>query len=100
MPGIRYTFLLLSLLLLIVNPCVPEPTERENSLDLHGRGDEKDVTPEDELPAENHQISINHEQANGLGSKEETKQKDESPVRSELTNIISLLFVRMYLSFP
>lgn len=86
MPGIRFTFSLLFLLLLIVNPCVPEPTEREKSLDLHDRGGEGDVTPEDETPAENHQISINHEQAEGHGSNEEAKQKDESSVRSELTN--------------
>lgn len=85
MSGVRLTFLLLSLLLLIVNPCVPEPTEKENSLKLHDRGGEGDVTPEDETPAENHQISINHEQADGLGSNEETKQKDESSFRSEIT---------------
>lgn len=94
MPGVRFTFLLLSLLLLIVNPCVPEPTEREKSLDQHDSGGEGDVTPED-TPADHNQISVNHEQAEGLGSNEEAKQKDESSVRSEPTNTDhSLLCVR------
>lgn len=84
MTGVSHTVLLLSLLLLIVNPCVPERTERENSLDLHERDDEGDVNHTDDTPAENQQTLIKHEQEDG--SNEKTKQKDGPSVRSELTN--------------
>lgn len=84
MTGVSHTVLLLFLLLLIVNPCVPERAERENSLDLHERNDEGDVTHTDDTSAENQQTVIKHEQEDG--SNEETKQREGPSVRSELTN--------------
>uniref|UniRef100_A0A8C9XJI1 Sodium/hydrogen exchanger n=1 Tax=Sander lucioperca TaxID=283035 RepID=A0A8C9XJI1_SANLU len=40
MQGVNHKVVLLSFLLLFVNPCAPERAERENSLDLHERDDD------------------------------------------------------------
>ena len=40
MHGVNHKVVLLSFLLLFVNPCTPEQAERENSLDLHERDDD------------------------------------------------------------
>ncbi|KAM9351423.1 sodium/hydrogen exchanger 8 [Symphorus nematophorus] len=74
MRGVSPKVLLLSFLLLFVNPCVPERAERDNSLDLRERDDGGVVNQNTQ--AENQQTSIKHETEDGLSSNQDTKQKD------------------------
>ncbi|XP_044067675.1 sodium/hydrogen exchanger 8 [Siniperca chuatsi] len=75
MRGVNHKVLLLSFLLLYVNPCVPERVERENSLDLRERDDDGgDANHEDNTLVENKQILIKHDKEDGLDSN--VPQKD------------------------
>lgn len=67
MSGVRNVILLLSLLLLFLNPCVPQRSERENPSDLTGRHEH---VKENHETAENTQVDLKRE--NEDGPKEET----------------------------
>ncbi|XP_075884646.1 sodium/hydrogen exchanger 8 [Nelusetta ayraudi] len=70
MSGVRNVILLLSLLLLFLNPCVPQRSERENLSDLTGRHEH---VKENHETAENTQVDLKRE--NEDGPKEETVSK-------------------------
>lgn len=69
MSGVRNVILLLSLLLLFLNPCVPQRSERENTSDLTGKHDNVKETHE---TAENTQVELKRENEDGPSTKEET----------------------------
>ena len=79
MKGVSCKVLLLSFLLLFVNPCVSERVENEKSLDLLVSDDDggnvkyKDITPADN--------QLNHHQEDGLHLHDQ--QKDGQSVRFE-----------------
>lgn len=73
MRGDSRIVLLLSLLLLLVNPCVLERAERENSLDLHERNDEGADVNQD-IQAENQQTLIKHDKEDGSDSIDPKKE--------------------------
>lgn len=86
MTGVSHVVLLLSLLLLFLNPCVPQRAVRDKSLDLRER-DDGDVKHTNETPVEKTQTDIKQENGADVGSHEVTKQKDGPSVRFEPTVI-------------
>lgn len=75
MTGVSRKVLLLSVLLLCVNPCVPERAERDN--------DGGDVKPNENVAPENQQRLTKHGKEDGLDSSEDKKQNDGQSVRFE-----------------
>ncbi|XP_033942940.1 sodium/hydrogen exchanger 8 isoform X1 [Pseudochaenichthys georgianus] len=73
MRGVNNKVVLLSFLLLCVNPCVPERAERDNSLDLPDGEDRVDVNHKD-IPAKSQQTLIKHDQEDGHDSIDPQKQ--------------------------
>lgn len=69
MSAVKNVIFALSFLLLFLNPCVPQRTERENSLDPTGRHGNVN---ENHGIAENTHADIKRENEGGLASKEET----------------------------
>ncbi|XP_053281009.1 sodium/hydrogen exchanger 8 [Pleuronectes platessa] len=66
MSGVGRHVLLLSIVLLLVNPCVPVRAERGQPLDLHQRDvDGADVK---QAPTENRKTPVKHEQKDGVDS--------------------------------
>ncbi|XP_051280897.1 sodium/hydrogen exchanger 8 [Dicentrarchus labrax] len=80
MRAVSHTAVLLSLLLLFVNPCAPERAERETPLDLREKDDGGDVNPNDNTPVENQQTLIKHENKDELQPNGETKERDGQSV--------------------
>lgn len=82
MQGVNHKVVLLSFLLLFVNPCAPERAERENSLDLHERDDDGgDV----------HHAQVENQQTLAKNTKEDGHdsigpQKDGQSVRFECSH--------------
>ncbi len=87
MGDISHKVLLLSLLLLFLNSCASERTEREKSVDLRGGDDGGDVNHKENTDTENQQTSVNRENGNGVDSNEEPKQTDGLSFRFEPENI-------------
>lgn len=84
MTGVRHAVLLLSLLLLFLNPCVPQQAVRGKSLDLRERDDDVKHT---QTPVEKTQTDMKQGHEAEVGSHEVTKQKDGPSVRFEPTVI-------------
>lgn len=68
MSGVRISILLLSLLLLFLNPCVPQRSESENLSDLTDR---RENVKENHDTAENTQADVKRDNEEGIGTKEE-----------------------------
>ncbi|KAA8590954.1 hypothetical protein FQN60_001897 [Etheostoma spectabile] len=66
MQGVNRKVVLLSFLLLFVNPCVPQQPERENSLDLHEKDD--DGVDVDHAQVENQQTLVKNKKEDGHDS--------------------------------
>uniref|UniRef100_UPI0037E7A6E9 sodium/hydrogen exchanger 8 n=1 Tax=Semicossyphus pulcher TaxID=241346 RepID=UPI0037E7A6E9 len=75
MRGVSHKIVLLSLLLLFVNPCVPQRGKREDSLDLRERdGDDGGVVNhKDNTLVKKQQTSVKHDNEDGLASHEPQK---------------------------
>lgn len=86
MKGFTCRVLLLSFLLLLVNPCVSERVNEENSLDLVERNDDGG-NHKDNTPTENQQKLIKHKQG---GIDLNDQQKDGQSARFEQTNPLFL----------
>lgn len=86
MTGVSHVVLLLSVLLLFLNPCMPQRTVSEKSLDLRERNDGH-VKHINETPVEKTKTDIKQEHEAEVGSHEVTKQKDGPSVRFEPTVI-------------
>lgn len=84
MTGVSHVVLLLSLLLLFLNPCVPQRAVREKSLDLRER-DDGDVKHTNETPVEKTQTDRKQEREAEVGSHEVPKPKEGPSVRFEPT---------------
>lgn len=84
MRGVNHKVLLLSFLLLFVNPCVPERAEREKSLELRERGDDGGDVNHKNTPVVNQQTAIKHDKEDGHDSID--PQKDGQSVRFEATH--------------
>lgn len=80
MTGVSHVVLLLSLLMLFLNPCVPKRAVREKSLDPRER-DDRDVKHTNETPVEKTQTDLKQEHEAEVVSHEVTKQKDGPSVR-------------------
>lgn len=86
MKGVSCKVLLLSLLLLFVNKCVPERVESENSLDLIERDvDGGNVNHKDTTPAVNDRKLTQHKNDDGPDLNDQ--QRDGQSVRFEQINI-------------
>uniref|UniRef100_A0A3Q3M8E5 Sodium/hydrogen exchanger n=2 Tax=Labrus bergylta TaxID=56723 RepID=A0A3Q3M8E5_9LABR len=72
MRGVCHNILLLSLLLLFVNPCVPQRGKRDDSLERRGRDDDdgQDVNQNDNPLVKHQQASIKHDNKDGLESQD------------------------------
>lgn len=68
MSGVRNVILLLSLLLLFVNPCVPQQSQRDNPLELTDKQENVKGTHDTAL---NTQANIKRENEEETGTKEE-----------------------------
>ncbi|CAK6957331.1 sodium/hydrogen exchanger 8 [Scomber scombrus] len=87
MKGVSCKVLLLSLLLLFVNPCVPERVERENSLDLPVSDDDGgNVKYTDNTPAEN---QLKHQKENGLDLHDQQKDGQSVSKSNDTDNYIN-----------
>ena len=85
MSGVGHRVVLLSVVLLLVSPCVPVRAERGHPLDLHQRDVEgADV---EQVPAENQETPVKHEQKDGVDSI--VPQEDGHSVRSDTANTYS-----------
>ncbi|XP_010750022.2 sodium/hydrogen exchanger 8 [Larimichthys crocea] len=76
MKGVGRAVVLLTFVLLFVNPCVPERAEREKSLDLRVRDDGGSVKPQDDTPAENPKTLTKPGKDDGAVSDQEGRNND------------------------
>ncbi|KAL3064396.1 hypothetical protein OYC64_000630 [Pagothenia borchgrevinki] len=89
MRGVNHKVLLLSFLLLCVNPCVPERAERDNLLDLRDGEDRVDVNHKD-IPAKSQQTLIKHDQEDGHDSIDPQKQGQSLSKSNDTDNYSNL----------
>ncbi|KAE8293566.1 Sodium/hydrogen exchanger 8 Na(+)/H(+) exchanger 8 [Larimichthys crocea] len=76
MKGVGRAVVLLTFVLLFVNPCVPERAEREKSLDLRVRDDGGSVKPQDDTPPENPKTLTKPGKDDGAVSDQEGRNND------------------------
>ncbi|KAG8002610.1 Sodium/hydrogen exchanger 8 [Nibea albiflora] len=76
MKGVSRTCVLLTFVLLFVNPCVPERAEREKSLDLRERDDGASVKLKDDTSAETPKTLTKLEKDDGAVSNEGGRKND------------------------
>lgn len=81
MKGVGRAVVLLTFVLLFVNPCVPERAEREKSLDLRVRDDGGSVKPQDDTPPENPKTLTKPGKDDGAVSDQEGRNNDVPSVR-------------------
>ncbi|TMS16103.1 Sodium/hydrogen exchanger 8 [Larimichthys crocea] len=76
MKGVGRAVVLLTFVLLFVDPCVPERAEREKSLDLRARDDGGSVKPQDDTPPENPKTLTKPGKDDGAVSDQEGRNND------------------------